>query len=875
MARANRRTRRERKPPSSAPREHHELFGVIFSLAASVVLLSLASFEPADPVLSDAGADSANLVGLVGAHLADGLLAVLGVSAFLLVIALVYFASLAFGRRELRVAPGKAVGYSSLVLLGTALSHILLGEHTLLGHAPGGLLGEYAGGLFISLLSYPGSVVVISAGLLVALIASTGFSLVRSARYLALGLRALGRALGRSLAWAGRGSAACLASASKVSLRWLASQAREFAEALRQRPASDVGLDAMEPACASPGQFLLAPTVSVPPPLLGRREPVVVTSEPPPASEPVLESGPGPASEPTLDPEPEAPRAPEPSAKAGRSAKRFRDISREHEPEIIMPRPQAREPQSAEEEAPARPMEDYSLFELPGQDLLESEEQPEYEIDKERLHEMARRLEAKLADYNIQGRVAKIMPGPVVTMYEYEPGPGIKVARISNLSQDLALALEAISVRIIAPIPGRAVVGIEVSNKTRQTVYAKDIIQHSAFRRSKSNLTLALGKNIEGVPCVTDLNKMPHLLVAGATGTGKSVALNAMITSILYKATPEDVRFIMVDPKVLELSLYEGIPHLLLPVVTDPRKAQAALQWAVNEMEQRIRILYSAGVRNLDAYNRKVERHNAGELELEVRPRYKKVQVIDKTASAESAEAQEIEVRSNDGEARFEKKEKLPHIVIVIDELADLMMAASREVETNIARIAQKARAAGIHLIVATQRPSVNVITGLIKANLPARISFRVASKVDSRTILDANGAESLLGNGDMLFHPPTSSELVRVHGAFITENEIQRIVDHLKRQAEPVYDESILAAAEEGDPDGDSEDDEHMDALYDQAVALVAEARQASTSMIQRKLRIGYNRAARMIERMEREGIVGPPDGSRPREVLIQDHGP
>jgi DNA segregation ATPase FtsK/SpoIIIE, S-DNA-T family len=463
-----------------------------------------------------------------------------------------------------------------------------------------------------------------------------------------------------------------------------------------------------------------------------------------------------------------------------------------------------------------------------------------------------------LADYGIQGQVTKIMPGPVVTMYEYAPGPGIKVSRIAGLSNDLALALEAMSVRIVAPIPGRAVVGIEVANKERQIVFAKEILGHSVFQRSRSKLTMVFGKTIEGAPYVADLNKMPHLLVAGATGTGKSVALNTMIISILYRATPEDVRFIMVDPKVLELSLYEGIPHLLLPVVTDPRKAQAALFWAVNEMDRRIKILHGAGVRDLDSYNKKVERQRSGlaaashpdqadektaQTSLPLQANHgnapkKKVIVIDATeaeaavaaaadavaAPAPNAEAPEPVVEPSAAASAAttatateelptgRPASRLPHVVIVIDELADLMMTSVREVETSVARIAQKARAAGIHLIIATQRPSVNVVTGLIKANLPARISFRVASKIDSRTILDANGADSLLGNGDMLFHPPTTSELVRIHGALVTEEEIRKVVEHLKAQAKPVYDESILASAEQAEEGADEEIDEFED---------------------------------------------------------------
>jgi S-DNA-T family DNA segregation ATPase FtsK/SpoIIIE len=907
----------------------HEIFGVILALAAVIVLLALASFDPADPVLDDVGARAHNLVGLVGAHLADGLLAVFGAAAFLLVIGLGYAAAVAFARGALPIGARKAVGFVALLLQGTALVQIAAAEATVLGHAPGGLLGEVLGGLCVSLLSTTGSVAVLAAGVCLALIATTGFSLVASALGAGRGLAALARAAGRGLGWLGRRAGRAAAAAARALGGWLAAQGREFVHTLRQRspavqpqtvppsdslppltwdeppaaeaaaaqPAAAAARDsepAAEPAAAA---AFLAPPVSCPPPL-GRREPVVVTDEPPPAD----------CDGPTEMDEAPVPAAARPAAgRAGEQAQPpaaaaeveppatapGEDSSPPAEPEIVIPKARRRSSEEADqpEAADARDASpDWGDFELPSIDMLDSadyEADQAEEIDRDELHHYARRLERKLADYGIKGQVSKIMPGPVVTMYEYAPGPGIKVAKIAGLSQDLALALEAVSVRIIAPIPGRAVVGIEVSNKKRQVVYAREIIGHKTFRRSKSKLTLALGKDIEGEAYVTDLNKMPHLLVAGATGTGKSVALNSMITSILYKATPEDVRFIMVDPKVLELSLYEGIPHLLLPVVTDPRKAQAALQWTVEEMERRIHILHGAGVRNLDSFNRKAEKlarqreQAAAErgAAAEEPARKKKIVVIDKTAEAEADEEMEVEVDAAEEDAAPgempERLEKMPHIVVVIDELADLMMTAGREVETNIARIAQKARAAGIHLIVATQRPSVNVITGLIKANLPARVSFRVASKVDSRTILDANGAEALLGNGDMLFNPPTSSELLRVHGAYITEEEIEKVVEHLKAQAEPVFDESILAAAERADEPEAAEggEDDPDDDLYDQAVRIVAEMGQASTSMVQRKLRIGYNRAARLIERMEREGIVGPPDGSRPRKVLIQNH--
>jgi S-DNA-T family DNA segregation ATPase FtsK/SpoIIIE len=404
-------------------------------------------------------------------------------------------------------------------------------------------------------------------------------------------------------------------------------------------------------------------------------------------------------------------------------------------------------------------------------------------------------------------------------MYEFEPAPGIKVSRIANLADDLAMALSAVSIRIIAPIPGKAVVGIEVPNKVRQTVYLREIIESEVFASSKNMLTLSLGKTIAGEPFVADLTKMPHLLVAGSTGSGKSVSLNTMIISILFKATPLNVRFMMIDLKMLELSPYEGIPHLLLPVMTNAKNAKTALRWLIDEMERRYQVMNEKGVRNIDKYNQKMVK---------------------------------------------EEGETIPYIVVVIDELADLMMVSSKEVEEYIARLAQMARASGIHLILATQRPSVDVLTGIIKANFPARMSFKVTSKVDSRTILDTNGAESLLGAGDMLFLSPGVGRLQRIHSPFVTEGEIKRIVEFLKNQGAPTYHEEIL---EEKDESGDTE--EMNDEKYEEAIEFVHEKGEASISMIQRRFRIGYNRAARIVERMEREGVVGPSTGIKPREVL------
>ncbi len=471
-------------------------------------------------------------------------------------------------------------------------------------------------------------------------------------------------------------------------------------------------------------------------------------------------------------------------------------------------------------------------FSLPSVKLLDDPDERPASVDHDSLEMLSRLLEKKLEDFGVNGAVTAVTPGPVITMFEYEPAPGVKINKIVTLADDLALALRAMSIRIVAPIPGKSVIGIEIPNMERETVRIKEIIISESFEKQKSRLTLCLGKNIVGEPVAVEMDRMPHLLVAGSTGSGKSVALNAMICSLLYKATPEEVKLLLIDPKRIELSLYNNIPHLITPVVTDMKKATNALSWAVREMEERYEKLSEKKVRNINQYNRKIEKElKAGE--------------------------------TNDDT-------RLPYIVIIIDEFADLMAISSREVEAALTRLAQMARAAGIHLIIATQRPSVNVITGIIKANFPTRISFQVSSKTDSRTILDANGAESLLGNGDMLFLAPGTSKLQRIHGAYISEDEITRVIDFLKKQKRPDFDESITEAPPR--PEGEEEAGEY-DEHYDEAVALVTRTRQASISMIQRHLRIGYNRAARIVETMEREGVVGPSDGIKPREVLVADY--
>lgn len=469
--------------------------------------------------------------------------------------------------------------------------------------------------------------------------------------------------------------------------------------------------------------------------------------------------------------------------------------------------------------------------------LMDPVEEDGAVVDNESLRILSVLIEKKLEDFGVMGKVSEVSPGPVITTFEYKPAPGVKINKIVNLTDDLALALRAISIRIVAPIPGKDAIGIEVPNDVRSNVWFKEIVTSSSFIKSKSPLCICLGHDIVGNPISAELNKMPHLLIAGATGAGKSVGLNVMISSLLFKSTPDDVRMIMIDPKRIELSVYNGIPHLITPVVTDMKKATNALYWAVREMERRYELLAEHKVRNIDQYNKMVKK---------------------------------IAKEAKKGEDE-QPLEKLPFIVIIIDELADLMMVASREVEVALTRLAQMARASGIHIVLATQRPSVDVLTGTIKANFPTRISFQVSSKIDSRTIIDSNGAENLLGMGDMLYLPPGTGKLMRIHGAFISDEELEELISFWKAQDGPGHDTSILdappeaAAAEEGETDYDEK--------YDEAVALVTRTRQASISSVQRHLRIGYNRAARIIETMERDGVIGPADGSKSREILVASY--
>jgi S-DNA-T family DNA segregation ATPase FtsK/SpoIIIE len=503
-------------------------------------------------------------------------------------------------------------------------------------------------------------------------------------------------------------------------------------------------------------------------------------------------------------------------------------------PAIKRPPPvEATLPLSEPDKAPAERKK--GTYTLPPLALLDAP-RPERKVDERELMEGARLLEDKCREFNVEGTVVQIHPGPVVTTYEFKPDAGVKYSKITGLADDLCLAMQAESV-LIDRIPGKSTVGIQIPNVNRDLISMRELLDSEVFKRSPSRLTLALGKTIHGEPFISDLGTMPHLLIAGSTGTGKSVSVNAMLSSILFRATPDEVRFIMIDPKRLELGMYEEIPHLLAPVVVDPKLAANALRWAVREMEERYKTLAAVGVRNIEQYNRNLKN-------------------------------QQIENKGPVFDEQGKEIKPLPFIVVLIDELADLMMVASNEVEESICRLAQMARAVGIHLILATQRPSVDVITGLIKANLPARISFRVSSKIDSRTILDGNGAEQLLGKGDMLYLPPASSRFVRLHGPYISEQESARLASYLRKQGKPTYDNTITEEEKKGGA-GDLEFEK--DDLYDEASRIVVTSGQASISYLQRRLRIGFSRAARLVDMMEADGLVSAAAGGKAREVLVK----
>ncbi|HCU26121.1 MAG TPA: cell division protein FtsK, partial [Deltaproteobacteria bacterium] len=747
----------------------HEILGVITLSLGAFILLCLYSYSPLDPSFNSAagGAKVHNYGGLVGSYLADLLISGFGVGSFLIASFLLIASYLCFTKKRERITwPG-----ALLLLIALAMASVLFQLHwktvTIFGHATlaGGMLGALLGEQLRRYLSEVGSYfLVISVGIL-AFIWGTKISLVEIVRVLKNGVKSLAAKL-FSLAIIYRA-------------RWekYREKRREEAERLRKE-----------------------------------KETKVI-----PAAKPKINLPRRPEEDSRAEAKAALPLSPSPAPRAVLTS--LPSAGSEGEPKIFQ-RQNAKSEARKDEQLPIQKLS--GNFELPPLALLDPvpESASRQTVDEESLKASSLLLESKLRDYGVEGRVTEIHPGPVVTMYEFEPAAGVKVNKVTNLVDDLSLSMGGRPVRIVAPLPGKPAIGIEIPNHERETVYYKEIVADARFQKAESKLTLALGKNIEGVPVVADLGKMPHLLVAGATGAGKSVGLNSFILSLLLRNTPEDVRFIFIDPKMLELSVYSNIPHLLLPVVTQPKKAALALRWAVSEMERRYRLLSDGQVRNITGYNKKFEK--GGFKDHPPPPQ----------ASGDDADP-------------IRHDSKLPYIVIIIDELADLMMVAGREVEEYITRLAQMARAAGIHMILATQRPSVDVITGIIKANFPSRIAFKVTSKHDSRTILDTIGAEHLLGNGDMLFIPPGLAKQTRVHGAFVSDQEVLRIVEHLKEQGRPVYNEEIMNMKDstEAGPGGLEEE---SDELYDQAVSVVTETGQASISMVQRRLRIGYNRAAR-----------------------------
>jgi S-DNA-T family DNA segregation ATPase FtsK/SpoIIIE len=749
---------------STVSRRVSEFVGVALFALSLIWLISLASYEPSDPVWffsTGAHATPLNFAGRVGAFLAELSFQLFGYTSYLVPAIMVVGGWHYFWCRKADSPGTKATGGMLLFACVSAFLSLVFTTLDVSGKPfrAGGYVGDFLARLMSEYLNRTGALIVTLTLIFLAIILSTQFSFGRFFGAIIEALRAgATRTVDAFHGWREERRREAqrrevIAKHTKKSESAAAAQAA----APRKREIDEPPVVVAEPPASSPRSFAppKAPKVSVPAPL--------------PLSDP------------------EAPAKPAAERKKGEYA-------------------------------------------LPPVALLDASK-VERKIDERELMDRARLLEEKCREFSVEGNVVQIHPGPVVTTFEFKPDAGVKYSKVTGLADDLCLAMQAESV-LIDRIPGKSTVGIQIPNATREQISLRELLESDAYRRSTSKLTIALGKTIHGEPFVADLATMPHLLIAGSTGAGKSVGINGMLTSILYRATPDDVRMIMIDPKRLELGMYEDIPHLMTPVVVDPKQAANALRWAVREMEERYKTLAAEGVRNIDQYNRNV--HQA---------------IAEKRTPKDGQEPK-----------------PLPFIVVVIDELADLMMVASNEVEQSIARLAQMARAVGIHLILATQRPSVDVITGLIKANLPARIAFRVASKIDSRTILDGNGAEQLLGKGDLLLLPPASSRFIRLHGPYISEQESARLASYLRKQGKPTYDETITAEEKTSVDGVDMEKDD----LYDEAARIIVSSGQPSISYLQRRLRIGFSRAARLVDMMEMEGLVSPAVGGKPREVLV-----
>ena len=776
--------------PTRHPRLN-EAIAVVYLIAGLFVFISLASYHPYDPSLNTASGvvKPINLTGRAGAFLSDFFLQTFGVVAYLIptflwVMGWKWLRSRSIGSAWIRTC-------GAIMLMGStcAAFALLLPEWRPIVRliTAGGLVGSLMASTLSASLNLTGAVLATAACWILSLYLISRFEMARLPVWFRAPIAWWRSVMVRLGAWREERARRALGRAqARAEKRKVAAERVVEAKAQRAPKQSE---PLSEPPIVDPLALPEATAIEAPPwaeaedipirPL--EAAPPVEREEPPPAPTPVL------------------------------AERRSREA----------PRPTRTE------------------FRLPPTDLLQ-EPPARSAYDSQELKETAARIKSKFEEFNVLGSVVQINPGPVVTTFEFKPEAGMKYSRIVTLTEDLCLGLQAESI-LIERIPGKPTVGIEVPNSKREVIALRQILESEEFHDSHSPLTVALGKDINGRIKVAALDSMPHLLIAGSTGSGKSVMLNSLIMSILYKARPDQVRMIMVDPKRLEFGLYEGIPHLLTPVITDAKKATNALRNAVLEMERRLKLLASQGVRNIEQYNRKVR-------QLQAQPR---------NLFAEEAAAEEEEL------------EQIPYVLILIDELADLMMLERANVEESVTRLAQMARAVGMHLVLATQRPSVDVITGLIKANFPSRISFRVATRVDSRTVLDVMGAEHLLGKGDMLFLPPGSSRLVRVHGSYVSESETNDVVEFWKQQAAPEYDQSFLIAPPTDDEDEPEEFDGPEDPLYQEAVRIVCEMGKASTSTLQRRLRLGYGRAARILDMMQRDGIIGPPDGSRPRDVL------
>ncbi|BDG03313.1 FtsK/SpoIIIE family DNA translocase [Anaeromyxobacter oryzae] len=885
--------------------------------------LALATFSSLDGGLIANGLPPANLCGPVGHRVASSVYGLLGFSALVLPFGLGTAAWRLFRGAPPRITIVSAVAYAVLTLAVATLGHLALAGRAPVSFPAGGAVGAALAAWSEGLFSVWGSAIVVTATALVALIVAADVK----PQTIGGALFAVGRAvlgfLHRGLADAvdEHRSAVAELRAEEAAERARRAEAEKLAETAEIEADGD---EARAEARAVAGALALEEVRRASfddPAWVGGLEPApepeAEEAEPPRRKRKARE--PDDARKAAAEP----PKLAPPEDAAEEPAAAPLPLAIPSKPEIIVSQAMLDRAKKKKEkkEAPSFAFTQAgAVFRPPSTDLLDAHDEKQKDLDTDSLTRTAEIIVATLKQHGIEGVIKHIRPGPVVTLYEFSPVAGVKLARIENLDKELTMALSATRIRIIAPIPGKGVVGIEVPNKDRATVWLKDILESEAFAAAGGFLPLGLGKNIEGIPYCVDLQRMPHLLIAGTTGSGKSVGLNTMILSMLFRQTPAEVRMIMVDPKMTELSAYEDIPHLLLPVVTDPQKAARALQWAVDEMERRTQILADTGSKDLKSYNGKVEKLRSENKTFEDKDLAhppKKLVVVDVTAgetedeaaaraAAEAEAAAHPEGSAAEGgaeskgwrplpadavvaspefedptapppddpvAARDEKKlpQKLPYIVVVIDELADLMMTAPREVEISLARLAQKARATGIHLIVATQRPSTDVVTGMIKNNFPARITFRLASRHDSQTIINGPGAETLLGDGDMLVMTATQP-VTRVQGAFVSEEELHRVVGFLKEQGKPVYDESILKAREGAGDRGGGDDEE--DPVYDQAVDLVSRMEEVSVSKLQREMRLGYNKAAKIIERMEREGIVGPPNGVKPRQVLIRPAG-